>query len=64
MSILTLNIFILLLMFMKTSARYGGNDIFTSMEAMRRLWVEERKFVQNLEESITTLKSVIPEMER
>ena len=51
-------------MFMKTSARYGGNDIFTSMEAMRRLWVEERKFVQNLEESITTLKSVIPEMER
>ena len=61
---LTVFTFCILISLTKVSGRYGGNDIFTSMEAMRRLWQEERQFVQYLEESIAALKSVIPEMER
>ena len=43
---------------------YGGNDIFTSLEATRRLWLEERLFVQNLQDSIDTFKSILPIFER
>ena len=45
-------------------ARYGNNDIFTSLEAMRRLWIEEKEFVNNLESAIENLKTIMPVFER
>ena len=47
-----------------TSAKYGGNDIFTSLQAMKRLWIEDRIFVEKLEETISNMKEIIPHMER
>ena len=55
-------VFLYFIQFVK--ARHGGNDIFTSLEAMRRLWLEERVFVQNLQDSIETMKAMIPVFER
>ena len=45
-------------------AKYGNNDFFTSLEAMRRLWVEEKAFVTHLESSIESLKTILPVFER
>ena len=44
--------------------KYGNNDIFTSLEAMKRLWIEERIFVKHIEDVIKNMKEMIPEMER
>lgn len=44
-------------------AGYGGNDLFTSMEAMRRLWKEEKFFVKTLENIVQNMKEAIPQME-
>ena len=48
----------------RNHAGYGGNDIFTSLEAMRRLWAEERIFVEKIEQVIRDMKTIVPEMER
>ena len=55
---------ILLFNFSPIWARYGNNDIFTSLEAMRRLWIEEKEFVNNLESAIENLKTIMPVFER
>ena len=60
-----LYIFVLVLFnFSPIWARYGNNDIFTSLEAMRRLWIEEKEFVNNLESAIDSLKTIMPMFER
>jgi len=57
--------FIFILFYLpRNHAGYGGNDIFTSLEAMRRLWVEERVFVEKIEQVIRDMKTIVPEMER
>ena len=48
----------------RNHAGYGGNDIFTSLEAMRRSWAEERIFVEKIEQVIKDMKTIVPEMER
>ena len=45
-------------------AEYGGNDIFTSLEAMRRLWLEERIFVAKIEQVIKSVETILPIMQR
>ena len=58
-------LFIFILFFLpRNHAGYGGNDIFTSLEAMRRLWAEERIFVEKIEQVIRDMKTIVPEMER
>ena len=57
--------FIFILFYLpRNHAGYGGNDIFTSLEAMRRLWAEERVFVEKIEQVIRDMKTILPEMER
>ena len=57
--------FIFILFYLpRNHAGYGGNDIFTSLEAMRRLWAEERVFVEKIEQVIRDMKTIVPEMER
>ena len=57
-------IFLIILTLNYVSCQWGGNDIFTSLEAMRRLWVEDKLFVSKLEDTISTMKELIPHMER
>lgn len=57
-------IFLIILTLNYVSCQWGGNDIFTSLEAMRRLWVEDKLFVTKLEDTISTMKELIPHMER
>ena len=57
-------IFLIILTLNYASSQWGGNDIFTSLEAMRRLWVEDKLFVSKLEDTISTMKELIPHMER
>ena len=57
-------IFLIILTVNYASSQWGGNDIFTSLEAMRRLWVEDKLFVSKLEDTISTMKELIPHMER
>lgn len=45
-------------------ASYGGHDFFTSLEAMKLLWQEEKFFAQKLENVLENVKSVIPHIER
>ena len=55
---------IILLYVPKNHATHGGNDIFTSLEAMRRLWLEERVFVGKIEQVLVNLHNIVPELER
>ena len=57
-------IFLIILTLNCVSSQWGGNDIFTSLEAMRRLWIEDKVFVNKLEDTISTMKELIPHMER
>ena len=50
--------------FHENEAKYGGNDIFTSLEAMRRLWQEEKVFVEKIEVAIKNFNLMLPELER
>ena len=60
-----MTLLLLLLLFCGHSdAGYGGNDLFTSMEAMRKLWVEEKVFVQKLQDIVNNIKDAIPVMEK
>jgi hypothetical protein len=45
-------------------ATYGGNDIFTSLQAMKELWLEERQFVNKLEETIDNFQDILNGMKR
>ena len=44
--------------------KYGGNDIFTSLEAMKILWARDIELVNKMETIIRNMKEVIPHMER
>ena len=44
--------------------KYGGNDIFTSLEAMKILWARDIELVNKMETIIQNMKEVIPHMER
>ena len=48
----------------KVFASWGGNDIFTSLNALFRLWQEEQLFVEKLENSIKTFESALDGMKR
>ena len=48
----------------RNHAGFGGNDIFTSLEAMRRLWVEERIFVEKIQHVIKNMETILPDMKR
>ena len=45
-------------------AKYGGNDIFTSLQAMKVLWEDDIELVNKLETIVQNMKEVIPHMER
>lgn len=60
---MSLKCLLLLVMTSQIEAGYGGNDLFTSMEAMRRLWKEEKFFVKTLENIVQNMKEAIPQME-
>ena len=47
-----------------TSAKYGGNDIFTSLEAMKHLWAKDIELVNKMETIVQNMKEIIPHMER
>ena len=48
----------------RNHAGYGGNDIFTSLEAMKILWARDIELVNKMETIIRNMKEVIPHMER
>jgi hypothetical protein len=47
-----------------SEGKYGGNDIFTSIEAMKRLWIEEKLFVGKLEQTINNFEVILNGMKR
>ena len=53
-----------LLNFKNVYCGYGGNDIFTSLQAMKYLWNEEIKFVEHLQDSIKTMETILPLFKR
>lgn len=55
---------ILTLFLSAASGEYGNNDLFTSLEAMRRLWTEEKLFIAKMETTIENLKEALPIMEK
>lgn len=57
-------VILLVLLFGSSSANYGGNDLFTSLEAMKWLWQEEKMFATKLEKVIENFQSVLPLMEK
>jgi hypothetical protein len=54
----------LILVISNCMATYGGNDIFTSLQAMKELWLEERQFVNKLEETIDNFQDILNGMKR
>ena len=61
---IVLSFLFILLYTPRNYAGFGGNDIFTSLEAMRRLWAEERIFVEKIEHVIKNMEKILPDMKK
>ena len=57
-------LFLLLTNLSFLEAKYGDNDFFTSLEAMKWLWKEDVQFVEKLEKAVTSLNEILPDMQR